>query len=147
MVHVLVLKADGSYEKCRLKNLDAYQKAVGGNVELLYVDGTYAVSADPAVARRTLMCYANNEYLFSQLPQSHWGGLLHALGLEFEAMRALRGNVIVMSRDEETEDEADIDPYVVGLLERYMKEGGDFLRETRRFQDSGRSEEEKGGRK
>ena len=117
MVAVVVLKTDGTWEKKDLEE-EVFGKEVGGYLESVPV--RYGYTPDGGKTRRDLLCYANEEGLLKQLPHNPWSALLYALGVDFNLLMGLCGNLLLLS-----EDEKSVDPYICEVVEQYKKADDD----------------------
>jgi hypothetical protein len=120
MPTALLLKTNGEYEKVSPKTVEEYQKYIGGYVERLPINRGYVNPNKKSEGRFNLVCYADEEGLFKDMPINPYAGLLSVLGVTLAMGIYIYGPVLVFSEDTKNDgEEANIDPYIVELIEQY----------------------------
>lgn len=122
MVKALILKTTGKTEVVTLSDLEDYQKYVGGEVRLMTINRGYVDPKQPNLKiRKRLRCYVNGQGITQQLPSNPFAGLLSLLGVGLQFGMFIFGDVIVLSKNTDHGDDKSIDPYVIDLVDRYIK--------------------------
>lgn len=113
-IRALLLRTDGEYGIVKVRGSEDFGLYIDGYIETIDVVRGYYNPWRSATVKPRIRCYANIE---GSQP-SPWSNVVNVIR---GAYTPIFGNILLMSESLVNGNDADIDPYIVDVVERYAK--------------------------